>query len=66
MLSTLIEALSSQMMVLTVPVLIIEKLTYSKETVNLVMAVQLVFYLLFIGILYFLKVNVVVNGIIHL
>lgn len=52
------------MMVLTVPVLILEKLTYSKETVNLVMAVQLVFYLLLIGILYFIKVNIVINGII--
>lgn len=64
MFSAFCEGLQTQLVVLSVPVIILERLEYSKQTVNIVMAVQLFFFLVFLAVFYFMKARADASGII--
>jgi len=63
MVSTFFGEMVIQVVVLTIPVVVIDKLNYTKETVNIIMAIQLVGFTTLVLILYFFKLSLVNNGI---
>jgi len=63
-LSAFLQGVISQMIFSAIPIIIIENLHYFKSTVNVVMALQLLGFAIMLSILYFIKMERVMNGVI--
>jgi len=63
MASTFFGEMIIQMTILILPVVVIDNLDYTNETVNIIMAIQLVGFLTLVLILHFLKLSLVNSGI---